>query len=446
MDTVRRGGWMRWLGLGVGCGVWTVGGCATDGSDGSPVIAAEARAGTEGKPAAGNTTKVTELAPIAPNPSEYGGKVLVMLSAKVERGHQPEGLGKAAGLANTNLVRLDSSEFSGLMPCYELVVAGAFADTKGAKALASALKAVGVDSAIKPAGRHVGQRPELEAVCGAMANPPAPSERVAFRGAGGFVLPVAEELSERAREGRTALKAGSTDYSVWTSPLPANNIGRFSVGQTWSGADYEKGNVSCTLTGFLAGTEGTPHFGVLQQETPPKEPTCGAEEIWASADCKADLLFFGEAPAEVGVWEGEPTELKGRPNLPPSWKQAVDDTIEKMKKDAPNPVSRFNERWVQRKLKLDGSEALFLQVEITTGEGNWYCGGEDQRVDLAGVALSGNQAAGPLQVTTGEAVRGVFRWTKNGAPVLHLVEELSQSPRLSDDSAKRSIQYCDCPC
>ena len=74
--------------------------------------------------------------PAAAAPDGHGDRVLVILSAKTERGHVPAGLDRAAALPGVDIERLDSSQYRNLMPCYELVVAGSratVAEARGAR-------------------------------------------------------------------------------------------------------------------------------------------------------------------------------------------------------------------------------------------------------------------------------------------------------------------------
>jgi hypothetical protein len=260
-------------------------------------------------------------APLSTRPADYGGKVLVMLSASLVPGEQPAGLQTAAKLTGQAPVRLSSTMFKGLMPCYEIVVAGAYPDAAAAKAAAAKLKAAGVDVAVKPAGAFVGPRPELAATCAALAKPAPLDEQVAFLDPVGLRLPLPEAVEDAALQGAPAVRSQGGSLSVWSAPLPHRTIGRYAIGQHLAGFNHSQGPVDCVIEGFSVGVVGEPHFGWVEAGAH-KTPSCGSPAAHATLRCAG-----GEAPCLLDTaspgWLGrddrrcKATSLPFLPTAPP---------------------------------------------------------------------------------------------------------------------------------
>jgi len=385
-----------------------------------------------------------ELAPVAADPAAYGDKVLVLLSAKVERGHAPDGLAKAAALPGARAARLDSSHFKGLMPCYEVVVAGAFDDLVTAKRLAAALQAAGVDHTIKRAGTYVGPQKALDGACAALHSPPKGDARFGFVEEPGVALPLPAGLVERAVDG-VAPVAATGDPSVWTRALPARTAGPFTVGEALRVADYQRGLTTCAVGGLSRGVVGQPHWGALEAGL--KAPACGDEALYAALPgCAAEgvVLMPWAADVEVGVWAGP--EAAGAD--PGAWAAQVGPWSAEAAEVARSHGLQPELRWASRPLRLGARELVLWTVELVAAPEAGGCGMPGYLRQAAGLVDRRGRPVAPMQVIDQHRVLGVIAPTPGGEPALHLREDLTGTQRLQGAGldVTRVRPYCDCPC
>ncbi len=383
-----------------------------------------------------------ELAPVTQTPDAYGDHYLVILSAKVERGHNPDGLSAAAALPGTQLARLDSSAFKNLMPCYEIVVAGHFAELTAAKQLSAALKRAGIDHTIKNAGRYVGERPEMAGACAALRSPGQKGGRAfAFGNELGVPVPVPTEVAVRALEGAPAPKAVSE--TAWRAPLSAKTIGPWSVGDKVHAYSYTSGALDCAVTGFVAGIVGEPHFG-WREAGAAHPPPCGETLATAELSCAADFVAAPTESPIVGMWmeDWKPTQAPDG-----AWKEQVDAAL-RQGKDAARADSPLKVTWKSRQARLGDAVVNVVLLELMTGTGEWFCGGDDHYATWVGVLNGKGNPAGPMVDATGAEVVGILRPTKGVAPSIHLQDIITGSHRLvgPDGEQRQERGFCDCPC
>jgi hypothetical protein len=390
--------------------------------------------------------QAAELAPTAPRPAAYADKVLVILNASLDRGVAPAGLPTAARTPGVTLERLDSSSFKNLMPCYEIIVAGAFSDKKQALALHARLKAAGVDVAVKPAGAYLGPRPELAGACAAMRAPPARSEQVLLRAAPGFRLPLDPAVEAQALAGAPKVKAMRAELDAWSAPLPHRTLGRWTVGQRLPGIDHDAGPVGCTVTGFSVGVVGTPHFGWVQ-EGDHSAPSCGTPAVYATVDCDADLVDLRPG-SRAAVSRGAPRPPKEPlAQRPPPW-PALAEALARGATHAQQQGAALKQEWTVTPVELAGERLRLVSVKLWTNEGFAVCGGEDLLEVWTGVLGPDDRARGPAVQTTFAAVLGLVQ-AGPGAPLeLHLRDELTGSERLvgGPDELRLDQPFCDCGC
>lgn len=390
--------------------------------------------------------QAAELAPAAARPATYADKVLVILNASLEQGAAPPWLPVAARTPGVQLARLDSSSFKNLMPCYEIIVAGAFSDKKQALALHATLKAAGVDVAVKPAGAYLGPRPELAGTCAAMRAPPARSEQVLLRAAPGFRLPLDPAVEAQALASAPKVKAMRAELDAWSAPLPHRTLGRWSVGQTLPGVRHEAGPATCTITGFSVGVAGTPHFGWVQ-EGDHSAPQCGTPAVYANVDCDADLIDTRPG-ARAAVPRGAPRPPKEPlAERAPPW-PALAEALDRGAAHAAQQGSALKQEWTVRPVELGGERLRIVNVKLWTNEGFAVCGGEDLLEVWTGVLGPDDKARGPAVNTTFAAVLGLVQ-AGPGAPLeLHLRDELTGSERLvgGPEELRLDLPFCDCGC
>ena len=384
-------------------------------------------------------------APLSTRPADYGGKVLVMLSASLVPGEQPAGLQTAAKLTGQAPVRLSSTMFKGLMPCYEIVVAGAYPDAAAAKAAAAKLKAAGVDVAVKPAGAFVGPRPELAATCAALAKPAPLDEQVAFLDPVGLRLPLPEAVEDAALQGAPAVRSQGGSLSVWSAPLPHRTIGRYAIGQHLAGFNHSQGPVDCVIEGFSVGVVGEPHFGWVEAGAH-KTPSCGSPAAHATLRCAGgEAQLIDQRPgARVAI----PTapEAKSRPPDKPLAGHA--DQLRDAEDHAKAQGLPLQVSWFSRPYTLGGAPVRALRLHLQTGEGEWVCGGEDLNMDLIAVLDAKGAELLALRPIRGSALLGLVQ-AGPGKPVeLHLREEITNSQRLEGgpSSPRLDLAFCDCGC
>lgn len=385
------------------------------------------------------TATAADPARPAADPAAYGNRWLVMLSAKVERGYVPDGLTTASTLPDVVLRRLDSSAFKNLMPCYELVVAGSFATVDEARALGQRLASAGIDHALKNAGAHIGDRPELKAACAAMRSPPKHTATYALAGQLGAPVPVPEAIADRALVGAPDLTARTEES--WAAPITAQTVGPWTVGANVHAGSYARGTETCTVTGFLAGVEGTAHFG-WREAGLSHPPPCGETRPVATLSCAADVVTGPDVPLATGVWTDAWTDASDPgvwPEVAQATRAAVDATEER------DPITAT---WKRRTARLDGQDISVYTLRIISGDGEWVCGGGDYMASYVGMVGPSGRMGGWFE-TTGAEVQGIFRIGDQHAPSVHTRDIITQSDRVHEPGGQLTEQargYCDCPC
>ncbi|WP_163867907.1 hypothetical protein [Myxococcus eversor] len=94
----------------------------------------------------------------APSEQRFAKRFLVILAAEPELGPQDELQARISKQADmkTDFARLSSTDFAGLKPCLQILVANSFASKAEAQAYGGKLKALGVTASVRPAGEYVG--------------------------------------------------------------------------------------------------------------------------------------------------------------------------------------------------------------------------------------------------------------------------------------------------
>ena len=105
--------------------------------------------------------------------AEYSEAWLVILASSAQPGETPAALAtilaEPEAFPGATPIRLDSSRYKGLMPCFEVVAALATPEQATARALSEILRERGLDHYIKNTGRWVGERPAVEESCARQA-------------------------------------------------------------------------------------------------------------------------------------------------------------------------------------------------------------------------------------------------------------------------------------
>lgn len=380
---------------------------------------------------------------------ELGGRWFVLLSSKLEPGVVPPALaimGARPDLAG-HPARLSSTWFKNLMPCYEIVIADSFPATKDGKAAALAwsgkLTAAGVDNYVKAAGDWVGERPELDGYCASVREPPSSPQGWWFVDEVG--VPVTVDASVEAALPAPPLVPDPGGYEVWRASLPARNLGSWQVDQELVGVTAT-GTKRCRVKGFARGVVGTPHFGALHAG-PPRAPACGEEALYATLDC--DALLVAPATANPTVW----TATKAaEPPWRSNFERQVAGELKADREEAASHVAGTSERvdevWTATRYTSGAFDAWLVEVQIQTGEGFWYCGGEDFLSRRAWWVSAAGQVWAGGESIVGERIVAVADLDGDHRPELLLDEEISGSHRAWSGTTEARLDraYCDCPC
>lgn len=386
-----------------------------------------------------------DLAPPAADPRAFDQRVLVILSSSLTPGAQPAGLDQVAALPDAAPARLDSTWFKGLMPCYEIVVAGGFVDIASARALSTQLKAKGVDHYLKRAGAYTGDRPELASACAAMRAPAQGDARFALIEGPGARLPLDSELETRILEGAPKVSALDPRGEAWGAPLPVQTVDRWSKGQTLTGLSFESGPIDCTIQEFAVGITGTPHFGWYEGDR--RAPGCGSPHVYAALDCQADLLLAPGTSGGSVAAKGPAVEVPA-PTIPAAWSPRVAAERAAAKAAATAQGTAWSERWTARPFDVGTAALQLIQLVEQSGEGNWMCGQDEHFVSLVGLLGPDGTPLGPLFEASGWDPVGLVAPDGTGHPAIALREEITGSLRLISEQLDLSMDlaYCDCPC
>lgn len=199
--------------------------------------------------------------------------------------------------------RFRSLSLKNLMPCYDVVIGGAFGAKKDALALVKKMRDAGINAYAKQSGKYVGEPPALLAHCARRNEAPGTCGALSFVEEHGkqrlFALvdaQVAGVSDALAQAGKATMLDG--DKGAWLAPLPADTkLGVWSKGYALDVYDLvnaKKLDSACSVSRLVSLTRGEPHFGYMQSEDAPVGPGCGDAELFAELSCKA-----GSAPSDV---------------------------------------------------------------------------------------------------------------------------------------------------
>jgi len=385
---------------------------------------------------------------------DYGAKWLIILSSSKEEGRVPDGV---EGLAD--MARLQSSQFKGLMPCYEIVVAGAFEKKKGAVARSKELKAEGIDNYTKPAGQYIGDDSRLEAYCGGEVETAC---NAAFRfvethGENQYMDLALDAVAAERAAAQAPAEARLEESTVWLAELAVETVEDWSVGQALEGYAADGTPHGCKIAGFSTLTRGTPHFGWFESDQ--SQPGCGSSQVFAALDCDEEVRFA--IPADRGGLSGFTLDA-GKVDS-----KLAGSAQELLRRDA--GYQRVHSRAAQRAaeegedlgidvsvVKYVGKKASYLVVtaHLTTGDGNDWCGADDLNLTVSGVISAPQGAAHPELVVPfremgAAAITGLVDVERDGTVEVILnswPERTAVATRDGTEICAVEIDYCDCPC
>jgi len=384
--------------------------------------------------------------------ADYADKWLVILSSSRERGITPPG---AEGLEG--LIRLDSSLFKGLMPCFEIVIAGAYDDRTEAVARTKALSDEDIDSYAKQSGAYVGDDPRLADYCSAPPTACTGDYRfVETYGETPFMHLALDDLAtERATEDAPEAKRMG-EALVWRTDLSAQRIEDWAIGQKIGGWSADGASQACTIRGFAALTRGTPHFGWYDGDQ--KTPGCGRPEVFATLDCDGPVHLA--APADGPVLKISPVSTeKPSPQATGFGTEVLqrDPTYQSLhtqaRQQANDRGEDLQEEILVREITHQKHVYLLITAHLTTADGNDRCGGEDVNIVVAGVARGPDETrrgenvvpfheAGEdeIQALIDDGTRSISV-LKRSWPQRHAV-----TTRKGTEICAVDIDYCDCDC
>lgn len=405
------------------------------------------------------------LPPPPPKESVYGDHYFVILSSKIEQGHEAPGLAtiKAHPELAITPERFPSTGFKGLMPCYEIVVAGALKEKAAATDLSAKLTALGVENYVKNAGAWVGARPELDDYCSALAKPAAGDAAVAVMEPGlGARIAIEEAVAAPLLAAAPPVKALGTDGNLWESSLPNKSVGSWTIGQKVAGLAADK-VLACKVTGFVAGVAGQPHFGWLQTEGgPPSTPGCGEAALYMKVKCEGGEPLLVLAEGRKGAIAALTPVVEATPGAPAPAKKVKDPRavwmakppagVAKAKEAAKLAAAQQNvkpeHKWTFAEYNLGEAAYGLVRYEISSGQGNWMCGGDDIHEAVLGLIGADGKELVPMVSAPSEDVLGVFDTDDDGKPELLLHDQITGSRRLLSTTGERAWPraYCDCAC
>ncbi len=363
-----------------------------------------------------------------PTLSPLSGQYLVIVASKLVAAEADAALTPVRAVPGTAPRTLPSARFKNLMPCYTVAIAGSSADKKEAAALSKALKAAGIDNYIKNAGALVPPSAALDAWCAARQAPvTGGAVQLVLSGGGKSWVPVAGSVPD----GLPPAVALDKEYGAWEQRIGPGS-------GAWSTISVDGTAKSCNGVARSAVTIGTPHFGVLQAESPPSGPQCGspqpAEELNCSFTAPAVAVPAGSpAPA---AWPGAPA-----PDLTAAATAAL--------------ASRWSgsgQRAVTVTRHTAGAQSLLLVAGTESDDGG-VCGGYS--ATHFAVFMPAEQGAGLGRQLGGwqdaDFVSNLWLLDADGDSVPEiLAESFPNTLRLSrvDGAtvAEQRADYCDCPC
>jgi hypothetical protein len=373
-----------------------------------------------------------------------------------------------AAFPGADPVRLDSSRFKGLMPCYEVVVALASQDKGAAGAVSAALDQRGFDNYLKNAGKWVGARPALEASCERMregANNGCPSGArfvEVWNGTAYLEVGADAEIVESAFANAPEERPVGKDGLIWEATLPLRTVGDLTLGESvYVSTPGKAAPVQCSLERFVSLTRGVPHFGWASRwpEEVSYEPGCGSSELFVRLDCSVPVpedsawspLGTGlawDAPGQMAVPVNEPVPATGDPlralESSEAWRLA---RAEAQREATDRGVALLAEITSQT-WRLGATEYQLVGGRLYSGEGVVDCGGDDVNVRVQGL-MSGDGAKPSVSFrdTSFEEWRGFFEGDSGLVVVAQsfpLVTQLFGSE--GEEVCRVDVPFCDCGC
>ncbi len=405
----------------------------------------------------------------------FGGKWVLILGSHTNSTDVPEGLAKLSKHPELmkSVARIASSEFKNLMPCYQVVIAGAF-DTKAqARKRWKKLKAIGVKSYFKNAGKWVGAQPKVEAYCARKAKGPDTGgcgtlrwvERWGKDAQRRFLmLPVDEVVLDRLTAKAAAPRMLDGDVTVWRTGLANDVAGGVRKGDAFDlyAVDKAAKQATCKVSGFSLLTRGQPHFGWIQmaEQKKPERPGCGSPVLFAELRCEKDPGFVELAVAAgtqgPRILEPMPLSDDQKRRLTQVLKRVP--SFEKLRAKAEAEAAKRGQP-LREQISLDGFKSGDISVAVVslvwmTGDGMVECGGDDLRLEYKGIG--GWKPGGkisvvvPFQERDQTTVRGLlyepegntFKLIEQVFPSTTRIEPLGRD----GNTCEIGLDFCDCPC
>lgn len=410
----------------------------------------EAGAAGAATPAAEPPLSVAKAAgpTLPPGDPSLADQYLVILASKLDPAEVEPALAavRALGEPGAKARTLLSSRHKNLMPCYTVAIADAFADKKAAFALSKKLTAAGVDNYVKNAGAYVGPSAAIDAFCaGFTAEETAEaSARILVVAGGRTWLPARGDVPE----GLPAPAVMNDRYDAWIQPAAAD-AGEADEPARWSVLDVRTGTVkACGRKGYAALTLGTPHFGMLQTEDKPTEPSCGEPALYAELDCALEEGLYIATPESAKA----PSALSPKGEVPALVAEATAalDKVEGWKSWAPSYPEAQVTRAV-RVLRYEGPAGAFHLVEGSQGDDAGVCGGDEVafRALYAAEGEGLGRRLGPFLEEHFSRLEAVLDIEGDGAPELYTVSFPDDQHAWRLDGAEltsSAIAFCDCAC
>jgi hypothetical protein len=380
--------------------------------------------------------------------SDLSERWLIILDSEGDMAKRTDRLSKLAKLdVKKEPLTLSSTEFKGLMPCFDVLIASHFADRKEAIAYSKKLTAAGVGNYPKNAGKYVGKQPAVEAYCA--------QGRASSSCGGGLYLAVSHadrtfvDIGLGEIEAARALEAAPKPRSiegpgVWEQPLAAIKLGALKQGDALTVQGGAGKAARCKVKGFSALTRGTPHFSA----TDAGKPACGEPRVFAELDCSvngAAVAWSAGAKVEVARRVDLKTGQEPFPvdeRLLAGAKAArADGEAHAKEQGAPLAEESFDQRW-----SVGGKVYRHGHVRLKTGAGFAECGGPDFRRHLDGWSVD-DRVLSPLSEGHGRGTRAVL--LVDGEP-LEVYSELFGDRAVrsltGDDRCRLPLPFCDCGC
>lgn len=280
-----------------------------------------------------------------------------------------------------------SSYFKGLMPCWNIIIAGSYASEPEAKAESKRLKKAGINNYFKHAGNFVGKDARVETACRESATSAEKNIGVypAIQWGGKALIPVSAPAAILER----ALEKSGTDSPVnprktaWIRSLIPISVGGLAVGQAIAVTrlNLSKSESLCKVKRFVALTWGSPHFSWEQNATEATAPGCGSPQVMAELDCALGRdgdVGIGFEPSQKFRLLPLPKETRSIMTLSDEF-VAHDGTIVDVRARGHGYAAKVGNTLVSElnAHEIDGVDYVVQHLNFYTGEGMTECGGED---------------------------------------------------------------------